>query len=101
MKMTAALERGAPGVWSGTQFVNGTWCGLHTCICGAMSEARDYQISGGFVTNSLCVHYLAHHREEVPQAELEKVATLQCGTATPRQLDLEGRRLVKDEEPPS
>ena len=92
MKMTAALQHGAPGIMWGArkEFVEGSYHGFHEWSCGAMSEAHDYKITGGFVTNSLCVHYLAHHRDEVPPSELEKVATLDCGTAMPSPLNLAG-----------
>jgi hypothetical protein len=39
--------------------------GFHTCACGAHSDNIDHWING-YRTNSLAVHYLAHHRNEVP-----------------------------------
>jgi len=37
----------------------------------------------GSITNSLCVHYLAFHRAEVPGSELEAVRHLQAGLEVP------------------
>jgi len=51
--------------------------GLHECVCGAMSSSCDYMLNGKIVTNYLCVHYLAYHRSEVPEEELEKLAQLE------------------------
>lgn len=53
--------------------------GFHTCVCRMQSGHIDLFVattSGELVTNSLAVHYLAHHRDEVPAAELAKVLTL-------------------------
>lgn len=59
------------------------WRGYHLCRCGAASTNTDYALPGGGYTNSLCVHYLAFHRDEVPPAELAKVAALTSGEAEP------------------
>ena len=50
--------------------------GHHKCICGATSSGCDYLLSNGLITNLLCVHYLAYHRNEVSPVELEKVRNL-------------------------
>ena len=50
--------------------------GVHECICGAESDPCDYELEDGFITNSLCVHYLAYHRSEIPQSELDKIINL-------------------------
>jgi rubrerythrin len=50
--------------------------GYHECICGAKSEATDRILHTGQITNSLAVHYLEYHREEVPSGELAKVRKL-------------------------
>jgi len=42
---------------------------------GPRSTGRDYQLTGGLVTNALCVHYVACHREEVPAAAIAKIET--------------------------
>ncbi len=59
------------------------WRGVHFCRCGVNSTNTDYILPGGQQTNSLCVHYLAFHRDEVPEAELAKVAALDAGEAEP------------------
>ncbi|MGH7304021.1 MAG: hypothetical protein ACRELZ_12065 [Candidatus Rokuibacteriota bacterium] len=50
--------------------------GFHTCVCGAISEAQDALLANGWTTNTLCVHYLAYHRLEVPEADLGMVRAL-------------------------
>lgn len=52
-----------PGKW---------WRGTHGCVCGKSSDNRDYYVRG-LKTNSLLVHYVEYHREDVPQAELRKL----------------------------
>lgn len=52
--------------------------GVHRCTgqgCSAVSDNADW-FAGGLGTNSLIVHYLAHHREEVPEGELRKLEAL-------------------------
>jgi hypothetical protein len=75
--MRSALVTAVPGIWvSENLFRPGSgWRGFHTCACGARSTGYDYQIRGGMITNSLAVHYLRDHREEVPETELDKVRT--------------------------
>jgi hypothetical protein len=67
--------------------------GIHHCRCGAASTNCDYivriaeRVAGspwhGLLTNSLAVHYLALHRDEVPPGELAKVLTLTAEPADP------------------
>ncbi|HSX23388.1 MAG TPA: hypothetical protein VLE97_11495 [Gaiellaceae bacterium] len=67
--------------------------GIHHCRCGEASTNCDYvvriaqRISGspwhGLLTNSLAVHYLAFHRDEVPPGELAKVLTLTAEPVDP------------------
>jgi hypothetical protein len=64
------------------------WRGFHICRCGARSTNTDYILPGGATTNSLCVHYLAFHRDEAPEAELAKVAGLASGEAEPNAEEL-------------
>lgn len=53
---------------------NGTaYLGMHTCTCGKRSGTCDLVLPDGTVTNSLALHYLERHRDEVPQAELAKL----------------------------
>jgi hypothetical protein len=50
--------------------------GFHVCSCGVTSTASEYLLASGEETNSLCVHYLAWHRDEVPDFQLDKVRAL-------------------------
>lgn len=47
--------------------------GVHFCKCGAAGDCVDWILPSGQVTNSLAVHYLEYHREEIPESELDKV----------------------------
>ena len=78
-KMTAAFRKGVAGT---------RYRGHHTCECGAHSDNTDYTLPNGECTNSLCVHYLAYHRAEVPEAQLRKVADLKCGEDDPNTKEL-------------
>lgn len=66
------------------------WRGFHMCACGAASNNKDYVLPNGDKTNSLCVHYLAFHRDEVPASQLEKVQRLNSGEAEPTDKELNG-----------
>jgi hypothetical protein len=84
-KMTAAFRA---AVW--TPWV---WCGVHTCACGSRSSACDYVVQFApdiLLTNSLCSHYLAYHRNEVPAADIEKVLKLDCCEVEPTSEELAG-----------
>jgi len=55
----------------------GRWYkGVHTCSCGETSTCHDHFLPGGIITNSLAVHYLERHRDEVPPSELAKLDAL-------------------------
>lgn len=62
--------------------------GWHTCSCGAASSNVTHQLTDGQVTNSLCVHYLAYHRNEVSRDEIRKVLLLNCGEVEPTDEEL-------------
>ncbi len=49
--------------------------GTHKCICGERSTNYSLFIRG-YITNSLAVHYLRWHRDEVPRLEIEKVKNI-------------------------
>jgi len=53
--------------------------GFHECCCGASDSACDFTLKSGIITNSLCVHYLAFHRDEVPRTELAKLVVETLG----------------------
>jgi hypothetical protein len=57
--------------------------GFHECRCGVYSSNTDYIVPDGYKVNSLCIHYLAYHRHEVPEADLEAVMGLTSGEAEP------------------
>lgn len=53
--------------------------GWHTCACGAHSGSTELWVegpNGPVLTNSLAVHYVAFHRDEVPRSELKKMADI-------------------------
>ena len=91
-RMAAALNDGVGGTgMSQADFrPGGGWRGWHTCVCGACSSNQNYLLQDGQVTNSLCVHYLAFHRDEVPESELQKVRGLPSYEAEPTQQQLRG-----------
>jgi hypothetical protein len=68
--------------------------GIHMCFCGAASTCNDYILPSGDVTNSLCVHYLAHHRCEVPPEQLLRIEAFAFGEAQPTELELQGPELL-------
>ena len=82
-RMTAALRSAQHG-----------YRGIHTCRCGAQSDNVDHFIFNTdprFTTNSLAVHYLAQHRDEVPPDELANVLTLPAVHAEPTVHEITGR----------
>lgn len=47
--------------------------GCHKCKCGKYSDNYDYYTPKGLLTNSLLVHYVQHHRDEIPRSEIAKL----------------------------
>jgi len=95
-RMAAAMQHAVPGTWQGGHFNSSDgWMGWHTCACGATSDNHDYLLANGMVTNSLCVHYLAQHRLDVPQDELRKVLALPYEEAQPTWEQLHPKKLCK------
>lgn len=78
-KMTSAFRQGEPVR---------QWRGFHNCPCGVRSDNTDYRLPDGKLTNSLCVHYLAWHRREVPSVQLEQVAALNVEPVDPTPAEL-------------
>jgi hypothetical protein len=81
-KMTAAFRQSKRG---------GSYRGFHECTgedCEMPSANADYTLPNGMQTNSLCIHYLACHRSEVPQRELDKVAALDFGEEDPNEEEI-------------
>lgn len=79
-KMAAALRQATPGPG---------YRGYHVCACGARSSNCDYDLPGGEQTNSLCVHYLACHRDELTMEQLDKVAALDVEPVEPTAEELQ------------
>jgi len=70
-------------------------CGFHVCVCGACSATQNFLLPNDRKTNSLCVHYLAYHRDEVPLDQLQDVERLPFGEVEPSELELNGIRMVR------
>jgi hypothetical protein len=49
--------------------------GFHTCVCGETSDNIDWKING-VTTNSLLIHYVQCHRDEIPESEIVKLRML-------------------------
>lgn len=47
--------------------------GFHVCRCGIPSDNAEWILPDGVITNSLLVHYVARHRNEIPVSELAKL----------------------------
>jgi hypothetical protein len=82
------LTRKMAGAWRNRKDSEHAYRGYHTCRCGATSDSHDHYING-VLTNSLCVHYLAHHRDGVPESELAKVRVLPDAGVTPKVEELQ------------
>ncbi len=89
----------APLIDSATRMMTAAWrrrrvselaCrGTHLCRCGVASDNRIHFVgSADMKTNSLCIHYLAFHRDEIPQEELDKVYALGFGEEDPTMEEL-------------
>ena len=83
MRMTATLRLARPD--------RIYYLGFHQCVCGALSLGHNFVLPDGRLTNSLCVHYLAYHRAEVPWYQLRRVRALGHGLAEPTELELRGQ----------
>lgn len=82
-KMAAALA---------TARIGNHYRGQHSCTghgCRSASDNADHHV-GEALTNSLAVHYLAYHREDVPAEELLKVAALAGDEVEPTTAQIEG-----------
>jgi hypothetical protein len=84
-KMAAAFRKAFPSMG---------WHGVHECVCGAHSTSSDYLLANGEETNSLCVHYVAHHRCEVPSDQLARIGAFAFGKVEPTAEVLQGPNLV-------
>jgi hypothetical protein len=85
-KMAAAFRKARESEWGSR--------GFHECVCGAQSTSHDYLLPNSEVTNSLCVHYVAHHRSEVPAGQLARIEAFTFGEAEPPAKRLQGPEVV-------
>lgn len=83
-----ALTRQMTAAWRQRRDSGYSMRGFHICACHATSDNKDHWVGPDLLTNSLCIHYLAFHRDDVPAAELDKVRTLDCGEAEPDEREL-------------
>jgi len=81
-RMTTAFRRATPDRW--------IFGGVHQCTCGATSRKWNYHLPNGEMTNSLCIHYMAHHRDEVPKQQMTNVLLLANGDLVPTDEELQG-----------
>ncbi len=58
------------------KFRGSGWKGTHQCQCGERSSNHDYQLKNGMITNSLCVHYVSCHRDEICDNDILKLQEL-------------------------
>jgi hypothetical protein len=91
MRMAAALRKA-------TEPSRYFQLGFHRCVCGALSEAQDKILANDWTTNTLCVHYLAYHRSEVPEADLEMVRALPPEFELPRSWELHGAVFIDEHD---
>jgi len=62
--------------WRNKKAENYGYRGWHTCSCGARSDNKDWRVcidGKEYKTNSLALHYLESHYDEIPASELEKL----------------------------
>jgi hypothetical protein len=79
IRMNTALRQGKSGIYRNDDIIEGRYRGFHRCACGAMSDSQDHlvlTVNGHLLTNSLATHYLAYHRAEVSEAQLNMVRQL-------------------------
>lgn len=74
-KMVAAFRQAQPLPFG--------FMGVHQCNCGATSTSHDYVLPNGMITNSLCIHYLALHRETISSEQLELIGQFSFGELEP------------------
>jgi hypothetical protein len=80
------------------KFVDPYYCGVHQCVCGASSAPFNLRLPNGRKVNTLCIHYLAHHRDEVPWFQIWQVNMLQFGEMEPSSMELAGIGYLNPED---
>lgn len=53
-----------------------SWRGWHQNCDNERSDCRDYLLPNGYITNSLCVHYVRWFRNSIQGYNLEKLETI-------------------------
>ena len=88
-KMTAAYRSTVKGFLVDGEIIDAATGGVHHCICQSTSDDVNHVLPDKSAeTNSLCIHYLAFHRGDVPEEELRKVASLTYGEEDPTDYEL-------------
>ena len=84
------LTRKMTAAWRKRRESDYGYRGVHWCPCGTTSDNHDHFIGKGegVLTNSLCIHYLAFHRNDLPKDELDKVRALGFGEEEPTEDEL-------------
>ena len=83
------LTRKMTAAWRRRRDSKDSYRGFHVCACGAYSDNKDHWVSDdNLFTNSLCIHYLAFHRNDIPLEELEKVRAFAHGEKEPSDQEL-------------
>ena len=87
MRMTSALRRASVS-YERFYRLPPRFYRLPPCVCGAVCDPAHRVLSNGAVTTTLCVHYLAYHRTEVPVADLNAVRRLPASAEMPSSAEL-------------
>jgi hypothetical protein len=86
-KMTASLRKSERGTVERDGWMKyedgGCYFGTHGDSCRCISDSTNRKLSNGEITNSLCIHYLAFHRWEISEEQLNRVASLLDGEEEP------------------
>lgn len=88
-RMASAFRKSTPGVFIDGEIVQAYSAGFHVCTCGAKSDNTEHILENQqFQVNSLCVHYLAWHRDSISQLELGKLTQLPNEEVEPTMTEL-------------
>ena len=89
-----AITRTVTTAWRSRTDGQARWRGMHSCTgrgCRAVSGNGEHTVDGRFETNSLAVHYVACHRDEISASEMEKIMSLPIGADMPTEGELAGK----------
>ena len=69
--------------------------GSHTCVCGAKSGSAGLEariLGNRLQTNSLIVHYIACHRDEIPKSQMRLIKSARYASREdPTEKEIRGR----------